>query len=150
MLNSLPQFFFPPCIHILHHSNSEVLYTKGSVLFHTLTLGSAVGLALASGTLVDVMESRGFEMWLSNGEGNGKTHVLVIKNTKDRGMGAGRGCFPLRPRWRSCSCPASAHLSLLNKMILNYKKYKHPPSLQKNPHKTLMVEPSAITFVVAV
>ena len=44
-----------------------MMNTKGSALFHTLTLGSAVGLASASGTSVDVMESRGFEMCLSSG-----------------------------------------------------------------------------------
>ena len=45
-----------------------------------------MGLALASGTLVDVMESRGFEMCLSNGEGNGNPlQYSCLENPMDGG-----------------------------------------------------------------
>lgn len=52
VINYWLKFFFPPSTHILYHWNFEVLSTKESILFHPLTLGSAMGLVLVCGMLV--------------------------------------------------------------------------------------------------
>lgn len=56
-INYWPKFFSLLHTHVLCHSKSEVLSTKGSILLQPLTSGSAMHFVLASGLLVDVMKA---------------------------------------------------------------------------------------------